>query len=68
MNSANSYVNRLGHYADLVLFALALRIFFTTKFKSYFLKPFYIGKHKAIHSDNDYLSTVLNGFRISKAK
>jgi len=40
MKSANSYVNRIRHYADFVLFALALRMPLPTTIKSYSLKPF----------------------------
>lgn len=39
MKSANSYINRIRHYADLGLFALALRMPLQTAMKTYSLTP-----------------------------
>lgn len=44
MKSANSYVNRINHYSDLGLFALALRKPIPTR-KSYSLTLFHKGKY-----------------------
>lgn len=60
MKSANSYVNRRGHYADFVCLFVCPQDILSTKFKSYFLKLFYIGGHRTTHS--------ISGFGISKAK